>query len=256
MKTQGSLAERDFPDLLQALHEKRWSGLLTLTHVGVGRSVSVQEGRLVFASSSSPDDRLGELLLRQGRISLRQYVDAGHAVAPGKRLGTVLVEHGLLTPKDLVKAVIEHTQEIIYGAFQWTEGQYRLQEGASAAEAITLKISTPDVILEGIRRIESWTRISRGAGGISARYERSPDYERVLSLMTLSFEKLSLLTGLNDQADVEALCRDSTLSDYDVCRTLWAFRVIGVVRRVDPPDQPRPVAVDEGLDLVLPAEEG
>src|SRR5215510_1536803 len=99
MKQQGSLAERDF-------------------------AVLVQEGRLVFASSSSPDDRLGELLLRRGRLSLRQFADAGRAVAPGKRLGTVLVEQGILTPKDLIKMVVEHTQEIIYGAFQWTEGQY------------------------------------------------------------------------------------------------------------------------------------
>jgi hypothetical protein len=257
MKTQGSLAESDFPDLLHALHERRWSGLLTLTHVGVGRSVSVHDGRLVFASSSSPDDRLGELLLRQGRISLRQYVDAGKAIAPGKRLGTVLVEQDILSPKDLVKAVVEHTQEIIYGAFQWTEGQYRLQEGASAAEAITLKISTPDIILEGIRRIESWTRIHRGAGGIAARYQRHPQYEAVLPQMTLSFEKLSLLTALHDVVEVERLCRESSLSDYDVCRTLWAFRVIGVVRRVDAPPQARPVALDEGegLDMVLPAEE-
>src|SRR5262245_25966117 len=136
MKTQGSLAERDFPDLLQSLHEMRWSGLLTLTQVGVGRSVSVQEGRLVFASSSSPDDRLGELLLRLGRISLSQYLDAGKGVGPGRRLGTVLVEKGFLSPKELVKAVVEQTQEIIYSAFQWTEGQYRLQEGGTSAEAI------------------------------------------------------------------------------------------------------------------------
>ena len=72
--------------------------------------------------------------------------------------------------------------------------------------------------------------------------------------MTLSFEKLSLLTGLNELRDVESLCRDTSLADYDVCRTLWAFRVIGVIRRMDPPDQPR-VAVDDGLDMVLPAEE-
>jgi hypothetical protein len=256
MKTQGSLAERDFPDLLQALHEKRWSGLLTLTHMGVGRSVSVQQGRLVFASSSSPDDRLGELLLRQGRISLRQYVEAGQAVAPGKRLGTVLVEQNILTPKDLVRTVVEHTQEIIYGAFQWTEGQYRLQEPTASSEAITLKISTPDIILEGIRRIEAWSRINRGVGGLSARYQRAPHYEAVLPLMSLSFEKLSLLTGLNDVADVEGLCGESSLTDFDVCRTMWAFRVIGVVRRVDVPSRPQAEAVDEGLDMVLPAEEG
>src|SRR5512145_2327044 len=118
MKPQGSLAERDFAELIHDLHRQRWTGVLTLTHMGIGKSVTVQEGRLVFASSSSPDDRLGELLLRRGRLTLRQFVDAGKAVAPGKRLGTVLVEQGVLPPKDLVKSVVEHTQEIIYGLFQ------------------------------------------------------------------------------------------------------------------------------------------
>src|SRR5262245_33816857 len=89
MKQQGSLAERDFPELIHDLHRQRWTGVLTLTHVGIGKSVLVQEGRLVFASSSSPDDRLGELLLRRGRVTLRQFVDAGKAVGPGKRLGAV-----------------------------------------------------------------------------------------------------------------------------------------------------------------------
>src|SRR5439155_20516762 len=124
MKPQGSLAEHDFPELIHALSESRWTGLLTLTHMGVGRSVTVQEGRMVFAASTSTDDRLGELLLRQGRIGLRQYADASAAVGPGKRLGAVLVEQGILTPKELVRGVVEQTQEIIYGAFQWTDGQY------------------------------------------------------------------------------------------------------------------------------------
>ena len=83
MKLQGSLAERDVPDLIHVLHQRRFSGVLTLTHGGMGRRVIVQEGRLVFASSSDPDDRMGELLLRQGRITLRQYTDAGNAIVLG-----------------------------------------------------------------------------------------------------------------------------------------------------------------------------
>jgi hypothetical protein len=218
----------------------------------VGRSVTVQEGRLVFASSSSPDDRLGELLLRRGQISLRQYVDAGNAVVPGKRLGAILVEQAVLTPKGLIKAVVEHTQEIIYGAFQWTEGHYRFNLGSSSAEAITLKISTPDLILEGVRRIESWGRIARGVGGLAARYARADHYEATLAEMSLSLERLSLLTGLNGTLDVEAICNASTLSDFEVCRTLWAFRVLGVIQRVDAPQARRPPEVeDEGLGSVL-----
>ena len=253
MKT-GSLAEQDFPRLVQALHERRWTGVLTLTHAGVGKTVVVQDGRMVFASSSSRDERLGELMLRRGRITLRQLADAGKALVPGKRLGTVLVEQGALSPKDLVRSVIEHTQEIIYGAFQWTEGQYRLQAGAPPAEAITLKISTPDIIMEGIRRIESWKRIQRAVGGLEACYERSADYEEVLRSLNPSLEKLTLLTGLNQPATLEALCHESTLSDFEVCRTLWAYKVIGVVRRLDAPAPVARVEEDEGFGLVLPQE--
>lgn len=252
MKPEGSLAAHDFPDLVQVLHERRWTGTLTLTHMGIGKSVHVQDGRLVFGSSTSPDERLGELLLRRGKITLRQLADAGKAIQPGKRLGTILVERGLLSPKDLVKAVMDHTQEIIYGAFLWTEGHYRLQEGAGSSEAITLKMSTPAIIMEGIRRIEAWSRIDRGVGGLEAQYARSDTYEDVLRDMTLSFEKLSLLTGLQGTRTVDVICNDSTLTSFEVCRTLWAFRVIGIVRRVDtPPPAPKPEAEDEGLGFVL-----
>lgn len=254
MKLQGSLAERDVPDLIQALHESRFTGVITLTHAGVGRRVIVQEGRLVFATSSDPDDRMGELLLRQGRITLRQYEEAGKAVAPGKRLGGILVEHGILTPKELVKTVTEQSQHVIYRAFEWTEGQYRIQEGVESAEAITLKISTPDMILEGIRRIEAWSRIQRAVGGLQAQYERAPDYERELPALTLSIERLNLLVSLTRRATLEEICQESPLPDFEVCRTLWAYRVIGLVRRLDAPASRPPVIDDEGLGFVLPEE--
>jgi hypothetical protein len=253
-KTEGSLAGRDFADLVHQLHERRFTGTLTLSHMGVGKRLIVQEGRLVFASSTSPDERLGELLLRRGRLSYRQYVDAGRAIAPGKRLGAILVEQGVLTPKELVKAVIDHTQEIIYGAFQWTEGHYRLEQGLPAAESITLRMSTPDIILEGIRRIESWSRIERGVGGLLALYQRADDYERALAEMTLSFEKLSLLTGLHGIRSVEQICAEATLPDFEACRALWAFRVIGAVFRVDAPAAPAASPEDEGLGFVLAGE--
>jgi hypothetical protein len=250
MKPEGSLADHDVPDLVQHVHEGRWTGALTLTHAGIGKSVHVHEGRLVFASSTSPDERLGELLLRQGKITLRQLTDAGRDVRPGKRLGTILVERGLLSPKGLVKAVTDQTQEIIYGAFLWTEGRYRMQEEGLSSEAITLKISTPEMILEGIRRIEAWSRIDRGVGGLGARYARADRYDDALRGLVILPEKLSILTNLEGERTVDQICSDSKLGSFEVCRTLWAYRVIGVVRRVDTP-APKPEAEDEGLAFVL-----
>jgi hypothetical protein len=250
VKPEGSLAEHDVPEIVQFVHEGRWTGALTLTHMGVGKSIQVQDGRLVFASSTSPDERLGVLLLRRGKLSLRQLSEAGEAVQPGKRLGTVLVERGLLAPKDLIKAVMDHTQEIIYGAFQWTEGHYRMQEQAASSEAITLKISTPQIIMEGTRRIEAWSRIDRGVGGLQAQYERAERYDEALRGLVLAPEKSAILNTLEGTRTVDAICNDSTLGSFEVCRVLWAYRVIGVVRRVDTP-APRPEAEDEGFGFVL-----
>jgi Domain of unknown function (DUF4388) len=254
MKPQGSLAENDFPRLVQALHERSWTGVLRLTQAGVTKRVVVQEGRMVFASSSARDERLGELMLRRGRLTLKQLMTGGDAVVPGKRLGTVLVEQGAISPKDLVKSVVEHTQEIIYGAFLWTEGQYKLEEGGDSKEAIKLNISTPDLIMEGIRRIDSWSRIDRAVGGLGARYERVADFEARLKSVNLAPEKRAILSALKAPGTVEQICDASELPDFEVCRTLWAYGVVGVVHRLDAPVVQGAVVDDEGLGLVMPEE--
>jgi hypothetical protein len=250
MKLDGTLAERGFPELVQELHERRWTGTVTLTQMGIGKSVTVKDGRLVFASSSDPDDRLGELLLRQGKVKLWDLVEAKRAVGSGKRLGNVLVDRGVISPAELIGAVTGQVQEILYSLFQLTEGRYRLDANPIPTETITLKISTPSVILEGIRRIQAWSRIERGIGGVEALYSRAAHYETVLPQLALSFERLSLLTELNGVKDVRALCEGSNLPSFEVCQTLWAFRVIGIVRLACP--EPAKVQEDEdGLAFTL-----
>jgi hypothetical protein len=247
---EGSLGDHDFPDLVELIYATQWTGRLTVNHMGVGKSVIIQGGRLVFASSSSRDDRLGELLLRQGKITLQQYVEAGRLLESGKRLGTILVEKGALAPKELVRGVVEQTQEIIYGIFQWTEGRYRLEEGVGSSEAITLKISTPEMVLEGIRRIEAWSRIERGVGGLAARYEAAPGAVERLAPLSISAEKAAIVTGLARPRSIDEICAESTLSHFEVCRTLWALRVIGFIRPVIPAPM-APEDVDDGLGSVL-----
>lgn len=249
----GTLSTLDIADLIQDLYEHEFTGKLTLTRRGSERRLWMQAGNIVFASSTDRDDRLGELLLCQGHLSLRQFRLASAAVAPGKRLGTVLVEQGVLSPKELVRAVVEHTREIVCGVLQWTDGQYALVPGIDSTETITLKMSTPDLILEGLRRVQSWSRIERALGGPEARYERNPDYEQVIGRMTLSLERLEILTNLHAARGLETICADARLTDIEVCRTLWAFRVVGAVRRTDAPT-PRGPEDDEGLDVVLGEE--
>ncbi len=246
---RGSLAEHDLLHLVQGLYRESWTGMVSLSRGEVRVLITVHKGQLVFAASSNRDHRLGFLLLRRGTVTLRELTEAGRAVAPGKRLGTVLVEGGMLSPKQLVRAVVDQTQEIIYHAFQWSEGEFELQPGGQSTEAITLNISTPNIILEGISRIESWSRIERGIGGLDTRYVRIPDGQATAHEMFLSSDQRSLLEDTATECDLGTLCGRSTLSDFDACRSLWAFVVIGVVRRIDPPAPPLSDD-DEGLAYI------
>jgi hypothetical protein len=246
----GHLTDRDITEIVQELSELKWTGVLRVERAGHGIGVTVEEGRLVFASSSNPDHRLGPVLLRQGAITLRQMVDAGRALAPGKRFGTVLVEAGVLQPKDLVKAVVDQTRDIILHAFEWGDGEFHIEEGAASSESITLNISTPQLILEGISRIEAWGRIDKGCGGLESVWAPT-DTEALLRGLPLSTEQVALLGAIEGVRDLETLCSESPLTDFEVCRTMWAFRVIGLARRLD-----AAAPLDEdGLEYIMPAEE-
>jgi hypothetical protein len=250
VKSEGRLDEQDLPDLIQELSRERWTGTLRLENDEQRIGVVAEDGQLVFASSSNPDYRLGPRLLRRGVITLRQMEDAGRSMSPGKRFGTVLVEKGFLEGKELVRGVVDQTRDIILLAFQWSAGRYRLEPGAPAGEAITLDISTPQLILDGISQIEAWSRVDRGCGGLGARYAAVPGGEALFNQLTLDVDQAALTRAAKQARDVESLCAESVLNHFEVCRTLWAFRVIGLVKRLE-----HSVPLDEdGLEYIMPAD--
>jgi hypothetical protein len=66
---------------------------------------------------------------------------------------------------------------------------------------------------------------------------------------------VSLLTRLDRARTVEQICAASALTDFEDCQTLWAYRVIGLVRRTDAAPLPAaPLDADDGLGSVLPGE--
>ncbi|HEU5322533.1 MAG TPA: DUF4388 domain-containing protein, partial [Methylomirabilota bacterium] len=107
MKSEGRLDEQDLPDLIREVSAEKWTGTIRLERDDHRIGIVADSGRLVFATSSNADYRLGPRLLRRGLITLRQMEDAGRAISPTKRFGTVLVEQGILQPKQLAGGVIE-----------------------------------------------------------------------------------------------------------------------------------------------------
>ena len=227
----GRLEGLALPDLLWALCRARKTGLIHFERKDVHKTIYLEDGKIVFAASNQPDDRLGELLLRQGRITLAQLEHSATQVFDGQRIGTLLVESGALRPDQLVDGVLLQVERIVLDLFAWDEGEYHFEEGPLPTdELITLNVSTGELLLSGIRSIRSFARIRASVGTPRTMYRLCDGWRETLEGVRLS-EGEELLVVRLEQGDesVEGLCREVFLSNFEIYQTLWGLKVLGLV---------------------------
>lgn len=230
---EGVLSSATFPALLYSILGRSDTGVLTLTGETSEKTIYIQAGRPTFATSSDRDDRLGQILFRNGTVTLEALMNAVEkSVGLGKRLGTVLVEEGLIQPHDLVEGVRSQVRHIINSLFVWTRGRYHYSTGAlPTEEVITLKLSPGEIILDGIRTIESWGRIWEAVGPLQATYRTTDRLATLVPELSLSLEEWSLLSHCERPTSLKDLCRLSPMADFEQCRFLWAALTLGIVQR-------------------------
>jgi len=230
---QGRIGPLTLPSLIQAVCGQKKSGTLAVREGAVTKTLYLDAGRVVFASSNDENDRLGTLFLREGMISLRSLHEAAaKAGASGKRLGTELVDMKAIRPQDLIWGVTEQVKAIVIGLFSWTRGEYAFTGGdLPTQEVITLKMPTADLVLTGIKSIESWSRIRAAVGDLDTRYDTSARVEELSRELSLSLDEWTLLSRCDSGATLGQMCDESALSDFEVCRLVWTFTVVGLLKR-------------------------
>jgi len=224
---KGQLSQLPLPDLLQYLRSSQATGILSLVSGGARKALYVKAGRIVFASSNLPNDRLGELLIREGKITVEEYDASIKAISKGKRQGRVLVEMGALSPKDLWEGVQFQVREIVYSIFQWDDGQFHFEESSLPdKERITVDFDVRDLIPAGIRRIDANSSIQGRYAESDALLERV-DGQAVSVLEPYERHVLGLVDG---ERSVLEICRESEIGDNETLKVLYALLCTGLVR--------------------------
>ncbi|HEX6853516.1 MAG TPA: DUF4388 domain-containing protein [Candidatus Polarisedimenticolaceae bacterium] len=249
--TTGRLEGISVPDLFWSLCRSRSTGVLHLTSKGNTKRVYFQEGRIIFAASTDPNDRLGEMLLREGVIRLDHLERAIARLPEGKRLGTILVEAGHLSPDHLVKGVLRQVRAIVLSLFPWEEGEHTFVEGPLPTdEVVTLGMNTGDLLIQGIRSVRSFSRIRRSVGSPRTRYRATESWRDAADGLQLSEGERQLLTRLDGAPEpVSKLCEEVYLSNFEIYQALWAFKVLGLIQEAEAvPDAPSTFGVEGRLD--------
>jgi len=146
-------------DLFRLLYANHATGVAVFGHEGIRKEVYLHNGEIIFAQSNLKEDRLGESLVRAGKIREDQLEEASREIRPDNKLGKILVDRGWITPKELFLGVRRQVAEIVWSLFDWP-GRFAFYEGFKDPEnVIALNLSTPRLIIEGIRRSRLWSSI-------------------------------------------------------------------------------------------------
>ncbi|MHB8481793.1 MAG: DUF4388 domain-containing protein [Nitrospiria bacterium] len=156
MKT-GNYTFADLPDIFENLRVTKTTGVLKLHQGKAVKSLFFKEGRIIYASSSENEDRLGDILLKTGKINKEQYkISSDFIKKTGKRHGSILVEMGAITPKDLFEGLKRQIREIISSIILWdVGGDFEFQQGELPPHIIPLPIDLCDILSEIIVKLEA-----------------------------------------------------------------------------------------------------
>ena len=229
---RGSLSESSLPELLASISRSKETGILNFHDAGRWKAIYFKDGRTIYAMSNAQDDRLGEFLLKTGKITVRQFLEASRLIQPDKKLGAVLVEQGIITPDDLYVAIHRHAEAIVYSLFHWTRGEYEFVINDLSAEGpMVLDLDSENVILEGIRGLKDFTRIYAGVGPLEAILRRSGNADSLMHKLNLDEDESQVLSLVNGRLNVEQILAMSYLPNFETIRILFGLLAAGVLER-------------------------
>jgi hypothetical protein len=230
MNNEATFQGTDLPRILTDLNRGRRTGTLSVRTSTCTKTVYVNRGNPVFASSTHVDDRFGPLLLREGKINLAQYEESVKMLeATGKRHGTILVEQGYLSPQDLVWGIRHQVQSIILSLFRIEGATYTfMEEPIPEDEVITLQMSVANLTYLGVKRMDNLSLLLSELN-TDAALVVSNDPLSIFQSIGLQAEDKDLLFMLDGEKTVREVIDASPAGVFETVKTLYVLLTTGIV---------------------------
>lgn len=153
MSVRGSLSTMPAEEVLEWVARRRVSAPISFERRGAARSLVVDDGVVVWASSNRREEQLGVILRRSGLISEQALTEALEArTETGVPLGKVLLMAGVISELELVDILATKIREAVTDLVTWTDGDFDVLPRMPAT-AVGINAQLPiDICLTVARR--------------------------------------------------------------------------------------------------------
>jgi hypothetical protein len=251
MGIQGSLRTMSVSDLLQFLAAGRKTGTLRLGRGGIVKEIFLEDGLIVGSSTNDPREYLGQMLLHYGKIEESQLQAAMESQRQsGGKLGEILALRGFVRQGDVIEVLRTRTLEIIYDLFIWDEAQFEFFDNAPPPpDLIRIQVEATSVIMDGIYRIDEWSRYRTVIPSDRTLFELTPGWTQSLNA---SKEIRQVLFHVEKRMTVAEICYNMHTSLFHACALLFDLVNQGTIRVAGEAPPPVTEVADDLSALKLP----
>ena len=151
---------------LFARHRARATGLWRLGQEP-SRTVFLEVGDIVFATSTHPLDRLTHLLVERGKITQAQLDYAMANLNPAMSIGKNLIEMGFITQRDLLDVARAQVERVVWAGIAATDQTPVFDAKELDATTVRLPFDTAAMLLAAVLNLKDRERVLEELGPLN-----------------------------------------------------------------------------------------
>ena len=208
-------------EVLNIVASANWRGELHVFEDEFHRVLAVDRGALKYAHSDHPEDRLGQVLYRNGSITRTQLDTLLREVGPEKRLGQLLLDKGILTQEQLFGQLQKQVEHIFHAALLAPGGHYVFAVPDDSAEppAHTVHLTVQALLMEGVQRIDEMALFRERIPSDDV----CPVAQPKVTSMTLDENAQLILAYADGQRTIEDISRETGLGDFMTVKAIYGM---------------------------------
>jgi hypothetical protein len=151
IRTPGALS-----DIVALAAQSQWRGELILLSDAGTRSFYFDHGMVIGASTTVPEERLGETMFRFGVITREQLEKiVAVSVETGKRLGETAIDLGIVPAEQLFSMMARQVEEIFFTAVHVSEGSFYFFDRFDERHIVSRhNLNAGGLLIEAARRMD------------------------------------------------------------------------------------------------------
>lgn len=221
--------------VLSRIYSGRMTGKLQLVLGRMEKELFFNSGQLIFATSSDRHDSLGEMMLRAGYLTQREFEEASALVETGQRFGSAIAEMGLYSTEEVAGWVQKQLKQITASVLDYPACRYYFFGSLEGNVVPEIGIAVPlgKLLVEAVRKANDLP-LEHLAEDDHLWVDLSPDPLLRYQSAELDDSERQLTEAISKAVSARDLLNNGGLPKAKAARALYNLLVLGIVVCVSP----------------------